>query len=334
MIQKNSAVAVGCVSDNNFSTYAAVMLQSLIGSYKPSVNKTLSIYFVDAGIYKKNRRSIENVCDRDGVNIRWIKPDKNMFSHLSVPEWQSHSTYYRLILPKIACNNHERLIYLDVDMVIHSDITELYSTNLDGNIIGAVQSYEEPQIGMRDESSVEYYQEIGYRKDTPMFNAGLLLIDLKKWISNDTSAKVVKSCREAGDRVKLADQDGLNIVLHNKWKRLDKRWNVCYCIGFDRKVNRRRLIKEINPLITHYVGSTDPMDPHCRHPVRAAFLGHLGRSGYYSPKDFMLLLLGLQSRRYARMVDQFLRSVSRPSRRALASRLPTSLRKILLPHDS
>jgi hypothetical protein len=48
----------------------------------------------------------------------------------------------------------------------------------------------------------------------------------------------------------------------------------------------------------------------------------------------MLLLLGLQSRRYARMVDQFLRSVSRPSRRALASRLPTSLRKILLPHDS
>jgi len=331
---KKDTVAIGCISNKKYSNHAAVMLHSLIDSYEPNINKKISIYFIDLGISNKSRESIKNICNTDWIYIEWIKPDKSMFSHLSVPDWQSHSTYYKLILPKIVYKDHERLIYLDVDMVIHSDITDLWSTNLDGNVIGAVQSYEEPQIGMRDESSVKYYQEIGYRKDTPMFNAGLLLIDLKKWISNDISAKVVKARRDAGDRVKLGDQDGLNIVLHSKWKRLDRRWNVCYCIGFDRRVNRRKLIKEINPLITHYLGSTDPMDPHCRHPVRAAFLRHLRRSGYYSLRDFMLLLLGLQSRRYARMADQLLRSVSRPFRRALANLLPASLRKILLPHDS
>ena len=334
MAQEDNAVAVGCVSDNNLSTHAAVMLQSLISSYEPSVDKTIDVYFVDAGICKENADSIKNICNKNKVNIKWIEPDKSMFSDLHVPEWLSHAAYYRLILPKIAYKEHKRLIYLDVDMVVQSDVTELWSTNLGENIIGAVQSYEEPQIGMRDKSSVEYYQEIGYCKDTPMFNSGLLLIDLKKWISNDTSAKAVEACRDAGNRVKLADQDGLNIVLHNKWKKLDRRWNVCYCVGFDRRVNRRKMIKEINPLITHYVGSTDPMDPHCRHPVRVAFLKHLRQSGYYSPRDFMLLLLGLQSRRCARMVDQSLRSASRSSRQVLANLLPTSLRKILLPHDS
>ena len=66
------------------------------------------------------------------INPRRIKnfPGNNHFDQ---------TAYYRILAPQILLARHiERVLYLDLDTLIRTDLTPLYDSDLEGNIIGAV----------------------------------------------------------------------------------------------------------------------------------------------------------------------------------------------------
>ncbi|MFX9858923.1 glycosyltransferase, partial [Acinetobacter baumannii] len=63
------------------------------------------------------------------------------------------------------------------------------------------------------------------------FNAGVLLINNKKWKSENVRQKLIELTEKEHENVAEGDQSILNMLFHDSYKNLD--WNYNFQIGFD-----------------------------------------------------------------------------------------------------
>ena len=111
-----------------------------------------------------------------------------------------------LILPQC-----DKVLYLDSDMVILDDVAKIYDTDMEGKPSAAV-----PDVfsSILQEHSVEI-GNLDYKKT---FNAGVLLMDTKKFEEEKIREKCLRLLEEDYNRkirkLIFADQDALNLVLY------------------------------------------------------------------------------------------------------------------------
>ena len=106
--------------------------------------------------------------------------------------------------------NH--VIYLDGDIIVKKDLTELYSTNLNGNYIGAV----------KDNNGLDHKDMLG--PNYSYINSGVLLMDLAAMRQDGISEKLF-DYRKNGYN-KLMDQDTFNYVLKDHILHLPFKYNT------------------------------------------------------------------------------------------------------------
>jgi lipopolysaccharide biosynthesis glycosyltransferase len=82
-------------------------------------------------------------------------------------------TYYRFYLPEIL-PNLERILYIDGDTVVNGDISELWNIDLGKHTVGVV-------VDFHDRIHKERNKAIGFSDDDLYFNAGIMLINLRKF---------------------------------------------------------------------------------------------------------------------------------------------------------
>jgi lipopolysaccharide biosynthesis glycosyltransferase len=127
--------------------------------------------------------------------IQWLPVAPNKYSQLR--KWRGGDMVYaRLGINKIS--GLERCIYIDIDVVVNSGIKELFETDLEGNVIGAVEEYP------------------------GTLNSGVLVIDVVRWRQEKLSEKILENCYE---NAWSNDQYGFNAVITD-WKRLPSEWIV------------------------------------------------------------------------------------------------------------
>jgi lipopolysaccharide biosynthesis glycosyltransferase len=118
----------------------------------------------------------------------------------------------------------ERVLYLDVDMVLRADAFSLVTADLEGNIAGAAV---DPFIPTFDSvQGIERCGELGFRGDEPYFNAGMLVVDLPRWREAGVAAACYAHIQSQRSLLNQFDQDALNVVLAGKWKELDPGWQT------------------------------------------------------------------------------------------------------------
>ncbi len=96
--------------------------------------------------------------------------------------------YIRLFFPLFLPPGTEKVIYLDVDMIVRKDISLLWNINLGEKAIAGVPD----RFGTVSSSwgGITNYKELGIEPDTKYFNSGLLMINCKKWIEADFTKKL------------------------------------------------------------------------------------------------------------------------------------------------
>ena len=127
----------------------------------------------------------------------------------------------RCFLTKIL--DEPKILYLDVDTVVDSNLKDLWNFNMGGNCVAA-----------REEEN-EY------------FNSGVMLFNLKMIKAlhlDDKLIKLLKTCRFA-----FPDQDAMNIIFKNKVAYLPHKFNA---IGRDYQVQNKEIA------IRHYAGIPKP----------------------------------------------------------------------------
>ena len=205
-----------------------------------------------------------------GPALTVIRLDESRFATLKRWAGGSLAAYLRLSVGDVL--PIPRVIYLDSDIVVRTDLTPLWSVDLGDNIIAAV-----PDVAFADRA------RLGLTPDEPYFNSGVAVIDLDRWRSQAVGDRVVIWARENPDRLTWADQCALNWVLRGQWLALDPMWNMqAPQFGHDTKwgfrFDRRR---SGNPAIVHFTAphghgryadsEGKPWAYLCEHPWRDAY---------------------------------------------------------------
>lgn len=223
-MNRQNVISIVSVCDNHYM----VMLSALIKSIELNHHsgEYIDYFIVDDGISEKNRKKLEASINAELIHLNWIKMSEIVHGEIKLPlDYSSFplNIYIRLFIPYFIPANLRKVIYLDVDMIVCKDISELWSADLGDKVIGGV-------VDRSDSVSAEWlgiknYRELGIPAETKYFNSGMLLINPEKWRALNITEKII-SCIQ--DNIKFADfpdQYGLNVVFANQWLELDNRWN-------------------------------------------------------------------------------------------------------------
>ena len=168
-------------------------------------------------------------------------------------EW-SMETYYRLLLPDFLSVETERLLYLDVDLIINQDLSELYYRDMEGMDLWAAENINgtttpESMMAKQREMFAPFMAN-GFR----YFNAGVLLLNMKQIRERYGTKAYVQAMAEWDYAMDCPDQDILNWVHRDavgyfSWRKYDLFSKHAHQIGITYEEVKQKTA------IVHYAGS-------------------------------------------------------------------------------
>ncbi len=235
-------------ADDNCSEQLAVSIASILETTY-SENKH-NIYILDGGISDKNKTRIKKLVKNHHSNIEFISVNSSDFDTCPMlkdenPKYSSYHvtkpTYFRFKLPTYL-PLIEKVLYLDCDIIAMNSLSDLYNTD--------IQDYYTAMIPDIDSS-----QESERLQLAEYFNAGVMLINLKKWREENIQDKLFGFANENRSIILWQDQDVFNLVFKNNIKPLPHKWN--YQIDHDQK-HKQVLQKDTEINILHFAGRFKP----------------------------------------------------------------------------
>lgn len=220
-----NAITIVSVCDDHYTILMAALLKSIEKNYKGDA--ALDFYVVSDGIKPATKQKLLSSFDNEQLRFHFIEMEDVIPKEVKLP--LDHSSYplniyLRLFIPYFIPQQVKKVIYLDVDMIVMENITRLWEIDLGENIIAAVQ--DERILTVDNEwGGIKNYDALGLQPDTKYFNTGLLVFNTELWRKEKIDEKVLNCIAENKKFANYPDQYGLNVILANRWKELDAKWN-------------------------------------------------------------------------------------------------------------
>ena len=214
-------IAVACTADARYAMPLAVMVRSIVAGLR--ADAVLVMYVIDDGIEPRDRERIAELCTTHAVVLHWLEPPTALVADL--PTWGRIpiAAYYRLPLSDVLPAELEKVIWLDLDLVLATDLARLWEADLDGNTALAVQDVIIPYVSSR--GGIRSWQALGLEREAKYFNAGVMVVDLQRWRDDDVGARAIRYLETHRRDVLFLEQEALNAVIAGSWGELDPRWN-------------------------------------------------------------------------------------------------------------
>lgn len=174
------------------------------------------------------------------VNVK--KTDHNLRNFHLPNAILSYATFFRYFIADEV--QEDRVLYLDSDMIVHSKLDDLFTLDLQGYAIAAVQDFN-------------------HEGWLTTFNAGMLLIDAKKWREKNSTQNLLELTAQHHEHV-YGDQGVLNMYFGDQWLHLDKEYN--FMVGLDQFLHlsgnkewyQSDYYGNYEPKIIHYTSESKP----------------------------------------------------------------------------
>ena len=218
---------------------------------------------IDESVTEQQKAELQTVVPEDAEISFYLINIENIRQYLVVKvENFPIPIYYRLLMAKILPESVHKILYLDADMIVRHDLSELWNTPLDNIAVAGVQEAS----GSAQCHRLDYPEEKGY------FNSGVLLFNLNFIRSHNITDQYIKYIIENPERLHCPDQDVINYVLRDNKIPLPLRYNVQEAYYRDPPLVKDAingdLEKDIcNPVILHY-NKEKPWSKKCEHPLK------------------------------------------------------------------
>ncbi len=218
-------IPVAFATDENYLPYVAVAINSLVANARGG---NLDVLVFHAGIGETARGwLLKEVRKGACISVRFVDIGdvvrETAAGCFVQKNYLSVTTLFRLFIPRVLVA-YERLVYLDVDLVVCQDISELYATDLAGCLFGAVRDYGAANLMRSSPSHREFAEKHGFSEWDEYVNAGVLLMDLAALRAADLLDRLLPVAVDAAGF--SCDQDALNIICRGRICHLDPKWNV------------------------------------------------------------------------------------------------------------
>lgn len=242
------------VSDNNYAFLLGVSLYSLFNTNRDI--EEIEAYVIADNISYDNKKKLKEIADLFNRKIIFLKPPV-LDEKIVVKGTLNVSTYYRLKMASILPAGINKILYLDCDTLVRGNLNELWNTNVEDFLLAGVTD----TTGKNSRLSIELDREDIY------VNAGVLLINLKRWREEEVENKFLDYLKQKKYIVEFNDQGVINHICSKKTILINPKYN--FMMPYERfsRKNLLRIVQRVefynneeiraaknNPLIVHFAG--------------------------------------------------------------------------------
>lgn len=240
---KQKEIPIFFTMDDRYAPYLDCAIRSIVQNASRAHTYKLIVLFQE--LSEENKQKI-----RSGVEapfqIEFVQMRKGLEQITDRAEnrlrcdYFTMTIYFRLFIAEMF-PQYEKGIYLDSDIVVPGDISELFQIDLQGNIIGACRDHSVAAI-----PELLRYMEYAVGVDPKKYiNSGVLLMDLKQMRAVKFSEHFLSLLATYHFDCIAPDQDYINAICNGKILYLDECWDTMPPEG-----GVRELLE--NPKLIHY----------------------------------------------------------------------------------
>ena len=206
-------------TDDNYVPFLTVALASMLDN--ASKENFYMIYVLTSHLSEENMKSIKKH-EVENCSIEFVQLSKeldkvqNMF-HLR--DYYSKETYYRIFIPNLF-PQYNKVLYLDCDITVLGDVSELYNTQIHGYYVAAATE----EVMQTYDVFGNYVEQADGINRKEYFNAGILLINCRRWRNKLIAERFVDLLNRYKFRV-VQDEDYLNVLCKGNVKKISLGWN-------------------------------------------------------------------------------------------------------------
>lgn len=240
----NNEVVITLITDLNYAMQTSVVISSILAN--KDANTICRIFVLTKDFDDLNRTKLENM----SLNNFYVKtiPLNNDFRNIENNTKWNNIIFDKFKIPFIF-KDYDKVIFLDADTVINSDLLKLYNTNLGDNYLGVVQDIT---LVLQDKL---------YPIQDSYFNAGMILFNSKKIRNDYIQNDFVKFYLKNKEKCLCPEQDTFNYLFGHKIVHLPLKYQYIILYDYYLKNNltkfysikNKKDIKEENITIFHYV---------------------------------------------------------------------------------
>jgi lipopolysaccharide biosynthesis glycosyltransferase len=236
-----SPVNVAFSSDERGTVGLAVAVQSLLRHTKRSVN----VWIIEDGIGEDTQKRLR-ASWRGADELAQIRFVSRSELPIKVPTWWGTNDWpraacYRFQLSEVLPQTVARCIYLDIDVLVGTDVGDLYDLDMQGFPIAMVDGL------MKVEADRKYIISLGMDPNH-YGNSGVILMDLDAWRRENHATRLIDHARSMRPDLWFFDQDVLNDYFKDQFLLLEWRWNA------------RDAALSPEGIIQHFAGAPKPWD--------------------------------------------------------------------------
>ncbi|AVG77533.1 DUF4422 domain-containing protein [Pantoea ananatis] len=272
-IYEKNVVPVVICSDDNYAMSLGALINSILKN--STSNKNYDILVIDNGLSLRSKQRLLNLCSGyKNVSIRFF--NVNAFDEIKgayIRPPFTIATYSRLFIPKLF-ENYGKVLFIDTDTVVESDVAELLDIDLGENLVAAVQDivmegFVKFGTVAQIEGSVltagEYLKEkLLLNTPSEYFQGGIMVFNVSKISEERIFPLLMKELKEGC--YWFLDQDIMNKVFHGRVHYLPLEWNVYHGNGYTDvfypnlsfSTYSRYLKARIQPKMIHFAGENKP----------------------------------------------------------------------------
>ena len=234
-----------CLNEQ-YVNYAAVCIRSIVLNNQ---NHSITIHILSDYLSEKAISNLKEAAESSNCNVEVHIIDDSILEELPQGRWPIHA-WYRILLPEVVSTDVARVLYLDCDTLVMSDLADLFHLDLQDKPIAALP---DPQS-----FSNEVFLRCKYPSHKKYFCSGIMLINLDYWRENNVKTKVISIANKYRDIIRFPDQDSLNILFQDSKILLPYRYGVMQWY-FIKEIRKKIAKKELytcltDPKIIHFAG--------------------------------------------------------------------------------
>jgi lipopolysaccharide biosynthesis glycosyltransferase len=243
----HQSVPIFLASDDRYAPFVATTINSIAKNTKSFID----FYVLDGGILDANKQKIESLKEQfNNFSIEFIDMKNAGLERFPNMRHYSLNTFSRYFIPDLK-PDLDKVLYMDVDIIVKGDIAELYNEDLGKYPLGAIL---EDFFPLNYTYLMETFPD--YKGGNNYFNAGVLLISLDYFRKNDLTQKLIDKTVELKEVLSCPDQDIFNLFFENNFKVIDYKFNFMPdhddCLL---KLGKKEAIEALDyPVVLHYTG--------------------------------------------------------------------------------
>lgn len=243
MYKKQELIPIFFTIDDGYAPYLHVALISLIKN--ASKDRRYKIIVVYQELNEENRNNLAKLVEdypNFEMEFKFMKQSLDMITdrieNRLRSDYLTMTIYFRIFIPDMY-PEYDKAIYIDSDIIVPGDISELYDTDMHDNLIGVVTDGS-----VNDVPELQRYmtESLGLKLGD-YFNSGMLLMNMKELRNVHLAEHFLYLLNKYHFDCVAPDQDYLNSMCYGKIEYLDSCW--------DAMPNRNKPEIE-NPKIIHY----------------------------------------------------------------------------------